>query len=137
MVSTFFEDIEEVEIATNSFYESWLEKVSAIESKQLGEISIILTSDDYLLTINQEYLQHDYYTDIITFDYSEEDVINGDLFISIERVKENALTNAVSFENELNRVVVHGYLHLCGYKDKSESEEKSMRKKENQMLALL
>ena len=137
MVSTFFEDIEPIEIQTNSFYESWLEKVSAIESKQLGEISIILTSDDYLLNVNQEYLQHDFYTDIITFDYSEDDVINGDLFISIERVKENAFTNSVSFENELNRVVVHGYLHLCGYKDKSESEEKMMREKENQMLALL
>lgn len=137
MVSVFFEDIEEIKIATNSFYESWLDKVATIESKQLGEISIILTSDDYLLTINQKYLQHDYYTDIITFDYSEETVINGDLFISIDRVKENALANTVSFENELNRVIVHGYLHLCGYKDKSESEEKMMRKKENQMLMLL
>jgi rRNA maturation RNase YbeY len=101
-----------------------------------GEITIIFCSDDYLLSVNRTYLNHDYYTDIVTFDYSENTVVSGDLFISIDRVKENANTYSISFDNELKRVVYHGILHLCGYKDKTELEEKEMREKENYYLNL-
>lgn len=137
MIDVFFEDIHPIEKFDSEFYEAWLDKVSNLESKKLGDISLIFCSDEYLLKVNQDYLDHDYYTDIITFDYTEDDFVSGDLFISIDRVKENAETNKVDFINELNRVIVHGVLHLCGYKDKSEEEEALMRSKENQMLELL
>lgn len=137
MIDIYFEDISENPELTVDFYEAWLSEVVTIETKKLGDITLVFCSDDYLLKVNQEYLDHDYYTDIITFDYSEDDFVSGDLFISIDRVKENAETNNVSFINELNRVVVHGVLHLCGYKDKSESEERTMRSKEDQMLKLI
>lgn len=137
MIDIYFEDVFEYSELTTEFYEKWLSEVATIESKKLGDVTLVFCSDDYLLKVNQEYLDHDYYTDIITFDYSEDDFISGDLFISIDRVKENAEINNVSFLNELNRVVVHGTLHLCGYKDKSEEEEKRMRSKENQMLELI
>jgi probable rRNA maturation factor len=137
MIDVFFEDIHPIEKFDADFYESWLDKVSGLESKKLGDISLIFCSDEYLLKVNQDYLDHDYYTDIITFDYTEDDFVSGDLFISVDRVKENAETNQVEFLNELNRVIVHGVLHLCGYKDKSEEDEKQMRLKENQMLELL
>lgn len=106
-------------------------KLTDNEKQSLGEITVIFCSDEYLLKINQEYLKHDYYTDIITFDYSETSVVSGDLFISIERIKENAETEKTTFECEINRVIIHGVLHLCGYKDKSKEEEKLMREKEN------
>lgn len=106
-------------------------KLTDNEKQSLGEITVIFCSDEYLLKINQEYLKHDYYTDIITFDYSETPVVSGDLFISIERIKENAETEKTTFECEINRVIIHGVLHLCGYKDKSKEEEKLMREKEN------
>src|ERR1044071_3674818 len=102
----------------------------------LGDVNVIFCSDDYLLEMNREHLDHDYYTDIITFDYSEEAVVSGDLFISVDRVSDNASGLSVSFLDELNRVCVHGLLHLCGYKDKSEAEELLMRSKEDEMLAL-
>lgn len=137
MIDICFEDVSEISELTADFYEAWLSEVVTIEAKKLGDVTLVFCSDDYLLKVNQEYLDHDYYTDIITFDYSEDDFVSGDLFISIDRVKENAETNNVSFINELNRVVVHGVLHLCGYKDKSESEERTMREKENEMLDLL
>ena len=100
------------------------------EQKMKGDITIIFCSDSYLLNMNQQYLQHDYYTDIITFDYSEGAVVSGDLFISIDRVKENAAELAISFRMELYRVIFHGLLHLAGYKDKSKEEEQLMRDKE-------
>ncbi len=137
MIDIFFEEISPLAELNPDFYESWLDQVASLEKKKLGDISLIFTSDEHLLTVNQQYLDHDYYTDIITFDYSEDDFVSGDLFISIDRVRENAEQNNVSFVNELNRVVVHGVLHLCGYKDKSESEEQLMRSKEDQMLELL
>ena len=100
------------------------------EEKVKGDISIIFCSDSYLLNMNQEYLQHDYYTDIITFDYSEGSVVSGDLFISIDRVKDNAAEFAMSFRMELYRVIFHGLLHLAGYKDKTNEEKLQMRDKE-------
>lgn len=137
MIDIYFEDTLEISDITADFYDQWLSKVTSLENKKLGDITLIFCSDEYLLSINQTYLDHDYYTDIITFDYTEDDFVSGDLYISVDRVSENATINTVSFLNELNRVVVHGVLHLCGYKDKSESEEHLMRSKEDQMLSLI
>ncbi|MEZ5007278.1 MAG: rRNA maturation RNase YbeY [Chitinophagales bacterium] len=121
----------------NVDYKKWISKVVDLEGYELSELSYIFCSDEYLLNINKEYLNHDYYTDIITFDNSEEDnLIAGDIFVSIDRVEENATELNVSFENELKRVIIHGVLHLCGYGDKSEEEEKLMREKEEEAIAL-
>lgn len=137
MVDYSFEDVPEIDNFSIDFYDNWLSKVASIENKILGDVTLIFCSNEYLLKINQEYLNHDYYTDIITFDYTEDNIICGDLFISLEMVAENAISNNVPFINEINRVVVHGVLHLIGYKDKSDEDSKLMRKKENQMLDLL
>ena len=115
----------------------WVAQTIIAEDKILGEISYIFCSDEYLHKINVEYLQHDTYTDIITFDYSEMNVISSDIFISIDRVKENALTYKKTFEEELNRVLIHGVLHLLEYKDKTDEESKLMRAKEDFYLNLL
>jgi probable rRNA maturation factor len=115
---------------------SWISTVIKSESKKVGEINYIFCDDEYLLQINQEHLQHDYYTDIISFDYTVGNEINGDMFISIDRVKENAQDFNVSFEDELKRVIVHGVLHYCGYKDKSEDDELLMRSKEDEKIAM-
>ena len=121
----------------NDDYKKWISKVVDLEGYELSELSYIFCSDEYLLNINKEYLDHDYYTDIITFDNSEEDnLIAGDIFVSIDRVEENATELNISFENELKRVMIHGVLHLCGYGDKSEEEEKLMREKEEEAIAL-
>ena len=114
----------------------WLKHAIRLEKKALGEINYIFCDDEYLLKKNQDFLNHDTLTDIITFDYSEENKLSADIFISIERVKENALIFAVPFEKELKRVIIHGILHLIGYKDKSEEETKTMRSKENFYLAI-
>ena len=130
MVNLFFEEVEILGLDPE-FFISWLSDCCDAEGKSLEEVNLIFCSDEYLLQKNIEFLQHDYYTDIITFDYCQGDLIMGDLFISKDRVIDNAHTNGVSFENELNRVIVHGVLHLCGYKDKSVDEEKLMRSKED------
>lgn len=116
---------------------NWISKVCLSENHQLGDISLIFCSDEYLLEMNRTHLDHDYYTDIITFDYTYNQIVSGDLFISVDRVRENASDFNVSFEHELHRVMIHGVLHLCGYKDKSEEEEKLMRSKENNALSLI
>ena len=115
---------------------NWISDVIKSEDKKEGEINYIFCDDEYLLQINQEHLQHDYYTDIISFDYSVGNEINGDMFISVERVKENAVDFNVSFDEELKRVIVHGVLHYCGYKDKSEEDELLMRSKEDEKIAM-
>lgn len=115
-------------------YSAWVLNVIQSESKKIGEISYIFCDDEYLLEINKQYLNHDYYTDIISFDYTESDVISGDIFVSIDRVKENALDFGVSFDNELKRVIIHGVLHFCGFKDKSKEEEETMRFKEEEKI---
>jgi rRNA maturation RNase YbeY len=129
----FAEDVE-----MPDFEKDQLEKVLAFlvqnENYQSGDINVVFCSDTYLLQMNKSYLNHDYFTDIITFDYVEDKIISGDLFISLDRIKENADTYADDFSQELYRVVIHGVLHLCGYKDKSESEKNEMRAKENQYL---
>lgn len=115
---------------------NWLSQVIVSEKKKEGEINYIFCDDEYLLKINLEYLNHDTLTDIISFDYTVGNEINGDIFISVERVQDNANDFEVSFEEELRRVLVHGVLHYCGYKDKSEQDEVLMRSKEDEKLAM-
>lgn len=112
----------------------WVEAVAKTEKKTVGGINFVFVSDDELLKLNKQYLKHNTYTDIITFDYSEKKAISGDIFISIDRVKDNAKKFKVKFEDELHRVMIHGVLHLCGYKDKSPKDAKEMRKKEDNSL---
>ncbi len=101
-----------------------------------GDIAIVFCSDEYLLKVNQDFLNHDYYTDIITFDYCENGIVNGDLLISLDRVLENSTKEKTSFLEELHRVVFHGVLHLCGFKDKSKKDIEMMRFKESHYLNL-
>lgn len=116
----------------------WINKAIVKENHQLQTLNFILCNDDYLLTLNRQYLQHDTYTDIITFDNSEKlNLIKGDIFISLDRIKENATTFKTSKTNELHRVMIHGTLHLLGYKDKSAKTKKLMTKKENEYLDML
>lgn len=115
----------------------WIKSVITSEKKKTGEINFVFTSDKVLLKYNLEYLNHHTLTDIITFDSCEENIINGDIIISTERVKENSEKFSVSFEEELHRVMIHGILHLCGYKDKTTSAKQLMRKKENLALRKL
>ena len=116
---------------------SWIKSIVEQNGMKVGDISYIFCSDDYLLEINQNYLQHDYYTDIITFDYTAGNKIAGDLFISIDRVVDNAKELNVSFEEELHRVIIHGVLHLLGFKDKTDKKAKQMRIKEQECLKTL
>jgi probable rRNA maturation factor len=115
---------------------AWIERVIFSEGKKLEEISYIFCDDEYLLKLNEEYLDHDTFTDIITFDYSVGKILQGDIYISTERVEENAREYNVSFEEELRRVIIHGVLHLAGYKDKTEEESSLMRKKEEEKMQL-
>lgn len=117
-------------------YEKWIQQIIISENKTEGEINFIFCDDEYLLDINQRYLDHDYYTDIISFDYSLANELHGDVFISTDRVMENASTFNVSFQNELLRVMAHGILHYCGYKDKLEADSQEMRLKENEKIAM-
>lgn len=118
-------------IKNPSIVSGWLIESAKNESRVIGNINYIFCNDHYLLKKNQKYLQQDTLTDIITFDYSEENILNGDIYISVERIKENAVIFTVPFEEELNRVIIHGLLHLMGFKDKTKSEAKTMREKEN------
>ena len=112
---------------------NWLRAVAEREGRRIGEISVVFCSDPYILSVNQQYLGHDYYTDIITFDYCEGSVLSGDLIISIDTVRANAAEyGAASFEEELSRVIVHGVLHLIGYDDHTPADQKQMRQKEMQ-----
>lgn len=112
----------------------WIKSSIKEEGKQLGEINIIFCDDNNLLEKNKTYLNHNTLTDVITFDYSGQDTISGDIFISVERVLDNSKDFKVTFEHELNRVIIHGHLHLVGYKDKTEEEQKVMREKEDYYL---
>ena len=117
-------------------FSDWLSKVISSESKHEGEINYIFCDDNYLVEINQQYLDHDTLTDIISFDYSVGNELHGDVFISVERVVENAQDFDVTFEEELRRVLVHGILHYCGYKDKNEEDENLMRRKEEEKMKM-
>ncbi|MGV7107946.1 rRNA maturation RNase YbeY [Flavobacterium sp. U410] len=117
-------------------YSDWIESIVKSEGKILGEINYIFCDDEYLHQINVQYLDHDTLTDIISFDYTEGDIISGDIFLSVERVQDNANDFQVSFEEELKRVMSHGVLHYCGYKDKSEADEQLMRTKEEEKIQM-
>jgi rRNA maturation RNase YbeY len=126
----------EFQLHSENKISKWLSKVIQLENCKEGDINYIFCDDDYLYNLNVEFLNHDTYTDIISFDYSVGKELHGDIFISTERVKENAENFNQTYEDELRRVMVHGILHYCGYKDKSEDQAKTMRDKENQYLNL-
>lgn len=136
MIDWNFEDVEEFVLNTIE-YEKWISDTVRDYKLNVGELTYIFCSDEYLLEMNRSHLNHDYYTDIITFDYSEKDVVSGDLFISVDRVEENAKDLNIEFSKELARVIIHGVLHLCGLKDKSEEDELLMREAENKALEKL
>jgi len=135
MVSYFCEDIQ-FEFKKKRLNNAWLKIVAESEVRRLGKINVIFCSDNYILDVNVRYLNHDYFTDIITFDYCEKNILSGDLFISIDSVRENSIFYNTEFDEELNRVIVHGVLHLIGYDDYTEEEQKTMREKEDYYLEL-
>lgn len=135
MISYYFQDTD-FKFRDCRKTNEWLKLAAESEIRRIGNISIIFCSDNYVLDINQKYLQHDYFTDIITFDYCEGDRLSGDLFISVDSVRENSVEFGTEFKDELNRVIIHGLLHLVGYDDHTEKDIKLMRSKENYYLSL-
>lgn len=135
-INFFYEDVEDLHLNKVKL-KNWIKSVIKEEGSSSGDLSFIFCSDEYLLEINKQYLNHDYFTDIITFDYVDNGLISGDIFISVERVAENAESFKVSFSNELNRIIIHGVLHLLGYKDKASNEKKLMTEKEDYFLSKL
>lgn len=116
---------------------AWIRKVAASHGRKVGEIGYMFVDDEKILEVNNEYLGHDYYTDVITFDYDEDDVINGDIVISLDTVRTNAEQFGKTYDDELHRVIIHGILHLCGINDKGPGEREIMEENENKALALL
>ncbi|PCI98996.1 MAG: rRNA maturation RNase YbeY [Flavobacteriales bacterium] len=135
LISFFSEDIA-FQLDNQNNTALWAQKTISKEAKKTGDITYVFCSDTYLHKINLEHLNHDTFTDIITFNYCDGDLISGDIFISIDRVKENAITFHTTFKEELNRVMIHGILHLVGYNDKSDSDKELMRSKEDFYLSL-
>ncbi|MBA3899565.1 MAG: rRNA maturation RNase YbeY [Bacteroidetes bacterium] len=115
----------------------WISEAAKNENSSIGHINIVFCDDNYLLGLNEQYLNHNTFTDIITFDYSDETSISGDIFISLERITDNAKKYKVAFEEELQRVMIHGILHLCGYKDKTKADKANMTAAEDKYLAML
>lgn len=126
----------EFTLENETLFSDWISRVILSENKKEGDINYVFCDDEYILEINKQYLDHDYYTDIISFDYSVGNELHGDVFVSIDRVKENATDFDVTFDEELKRVIIHGILHYIGFKDKSEEEELLMRQKENEKIAM-
>ena len=135
MIEFINEDIQKISI-DNTKVADWIEQVVTKDRKILGDVCFIFCSDNYLLNINNEYLKHNYFTDVITFDYSDNIILSGDIFISIDRVKENSNDLSISFNNELLRIIIHGVLHLIGYNDKSDKEKLLMTSMEDESLKL-
>lgn len=135
MIHFFFENIDKFSLSDRT--KDWLINLITNEGKKAGEINYIFCDDEYLLKVNQDFLQHDYYTDVITFDYVKGKTIAGDIFVSLPRISENAETHSKDFNVELHRVLAHGILHLCGYKDKTDDEVQEMRNKEEYYLNIL
>lgn len=133
----FFSEEIDFKVPSASKTSKWIKTICESEGYKMGDLNYIFCSDEYLLEINKQYLDHDYYTDIITFDNSEDnDRIEGDIYVSVDRVKDNATTFNFSFDTELRRVLIHGLLHLIGYTDTSEELKAQMRKKEDECLKL-
>lgn len=135
MIQFFFEDIDPIEISSKTT--EWLMQLITQEEKKLGKINYIFLSDEGLLKVNQDFLKHDYYTDIITFDYVKGKTISADIFVSLPRISENAALLSKDFNSELHRVLAHGLLHLFGYQDKTDDEKSEMRRKEDFYLSIL
>ena len=136
MISFENEDVE-LKLQNKLILKKWIKQVAESYGFKTGDLTYIFCSDDKILEVNRQYLQHDYYTDIITFDYDEDGVVNGDMFISVDTVRTNAEQYAPSFDDEMHRVIIHGVLHLCGLKDKAPDDEKKMRAAEEKALAML
>ena len=134
MINFFSEN--NFELEDNVAYEKWLQNVIISEEKKEGDINYIFCDDEYLHEINVKYLNHDDYTDVISFDNAVGNILHGDIFISTERVAENAEKFQVSFQKELKRVIAHGLLHFCGYKDKADDEAQLMREKEDEKIKM-
>lgn len=136
MVSFFSEDID-FKVVNPLKTKKWIKNTSFSEGYEVSQLNYIFCSDEYLLEINKQYLDHDYFTDIITFDNSEEDKqLEGDIYISVDRVRDNAETFHTDFDSEMRRVLIHGLLHLVGYEDSSEALKTAMRAKEDEYLRL-
>lgn len=135
-ISYFSEDIKLPKIQRR-IISLWVKEVAKTYHKKVGDINYIFCSDEHILKINKQFLQHDYYTDIITFDYCENDTISGDLFISLDTIKTNAEKFSTEYEQELHRVIIHGILHLCGINDKGIGEREIMEAEENKALSIL
>ncbi|WP_225000093.1 rRNA maturation RNase YbeY [Cesiribacter sp. SM1] len=136
-VINFFEEDIQFKLPQKTKIRTWIKNVVKTEGADISEINYIFCSDPYLKQVNIDYLQHDYFTDIITFDNSDqEEILEGDIFISIDRIRENSTDFSSSFDQELRRVIIHGVLHLLGYRDKSADEQTQMRQKEDQYLSL-
>jgi rRNA maturation RNase YbeY len=136
MIEYYSEDIE-MPVIDRKLITTWVKEVAKTYGKRVGDISYIFCSDEKILEVNRQYLQHDYYTDIITFDYTSGNRIGGDLFISLETVKTNSEKFETDYAEELNRTIIHGILHLCGINDKGPGEREIMEENENKALALL
>jgi len=134
MIIFFFET--NFELFQKTQIKIWLREAAKRENKRIQDINIVFYNDEQLLDFNKKFLMHDAYTDVITFDYSKKNILEGDILISVERVKENAETYNCTFEEELRRVIAHGLLHLCGYNDKNDDEKKLMNQKEEEALGL-
>lgn len=136
MISYFTENCGKPAICTKRC-SAWIRDIASKHGKTIGEIAYVFCDDAKILEVNRQYLGHDYYTDIITFDYCEDDKLSGDILISLDTVKSNSVTYGTDYYDELTRVVIHGILHLCGYKDKSDDESKAMRALEDAAIAAL
>lgn len=136
MISYFTENCGKPAICTKRC-SAWIKDIASKHGKTIGEIAYVFCDDAKILEVNRQYLGHDYYTDIITFDYCEDDKLSGDIFISLDTVKSNSVTYGTDYYDELTRVIIHGILHLCGYKDKSDDESKAMRALEDAAIAVL
>ena len=134
MIQFFFEEVEPIDIDNRTT--DWLTQLIIQEGKKPGKINYIFKSDEGLLKVNQDFLKHDYYTDVITFDYVKGKTISGDIFVSLPRISDNAKSHQKDFNSELHRVLAHGLLHLCGYKDKTSEDQIEMRNKEDFYLNL-
>ena len=136
MAVSFHSEKTSYKLAQKTNHKKWILQCIALHHKTPGELSIIFTSNEHLLLLNRDYLNHNYFTDVITFDYSEEETVSGDIFISIDQVRENAKIFQAEVEDEIRRVMVHGVLHLIGFNDSTEEEKRVMQKMENEALHL-
>lgn len=137
MAISFYTEGVEMPSVQKTEIRNWIKQVAALHGKRVGDISYIFCNDEKILEVNRQYLKHDYYTDIITFDYTEGDKLSGDLFISLDTVRTNAEQFGQPYNTELHRVIIHGVLHLCGIDDKGPGEREIMEKNENEALSLL